>query len=390
MLDSSIWKVGLAVSLAMITATTIPYAIAVLAPLLVRELGLTTTEIGFFGSLTLLVATASTSRAGALVDRIGTRAMMAVLYVAYAVALMVLASANSLAGLLVGAVAAGLSMSVSNPVTNLTVTTRVKPERWGIVIGTKQAGGQLSNVLAGLALPTIAAAWGWRIALVSFCVLAPIGLLSALSLGPDTSRSGAQRAAVAPPVMTGTTRRAIRRLKFFGLATGSGMGAFLYFLPIYIVQEFAVTPSYAGAITATGAAVGTVARLLWGPAAGAFRSPQIALVLIAWSAATAMGLLALAGHIGIGLVWVAVVLLGASGLAFITPAMLAVLHLAGPESTGVESGRFMRSVYAGGVMSPLLFGWIIDLTSSYASAWGTSAVILALAAAVVTQRADSP
>lgn len=390
MLDPSVWKVSLAVSFATITATTIPYAIAVLAPILTVELGLTTTDIGFIGSLTLLVATATTSRAGVLVDGIGTRSMMAVLYVAYAAAVLVLASADSLAALLVGAVVAGLSMSVSIPVTNLTVTARVRPERWAIVIGTKQAGGQLSNVLVGIAVPTIATAWGWRTALASLFLLAPIGLLSILSLTPDAPRSARDRTSIAPGEMTGATRRAIRRLQFFGLAIGSGMGALLYFLPIYVVQQFTVTATYAGAVVATGAAVGTVARLLWGPAAGAFRDPQVALALIAWSAALAMGFLAFAGRVGIGLVWLAVVILGATGLAFITPAMLAILRLAGPGSTGAESGRFMRGVYAGGVISPLLFGWIIDMTRSYASAWGASAAVLALAAAIVTRRPHRP
>ncbi len=388
MVDSPIWKVGIAVSLAMITATTIPYAIAVLAPLLVLELGLTTTEIGVFGSLTLLVATAFASAAGKLVDNIGARTMMAVLHITYAVALLVLASAHSLVGLLIGAVAAGLSMSLSNPVTNLTVSSRIRPERWGIVIGTKQAGGQLSNVLAGLALPIIASIWGWRAALVSFCLLAPIGLLSTFSLTPDSRRPARGSATVVPVEMAESTRRAIRRLQIFGLATGSGMGAFLYFLPIYVVQEFAVTPAYAGTVAATGAAVGTIARFLWGPAAGAFRNPQFALTLISWCAASAMLFLALASQIGISIVWLAVILLGASGLAFVTPAMLAILHLAGPESTGVESGRFMRSVYAGGVISPLLFGWVIDVTNSYAIAWGLSTLLLVLAAAVATPRPD--
>lgn len=386
MLRSPIWKVSLAVSLAMITSTTIPYAVAVLAPLLVLELGLTTTEIGIFGSLTLLVATAFASGAGALVDSIGARAMMAVLHITYASALLILASASSLTGLLIGAVAAGLTMSLSNPVTNLTVSTRIRPERWGIVIGTKQAGGQLSNVLAGLALPIIAAAWGWRAALVSFCLLAPLGLLSTFSLTSDTRRSAHDRASVDPVEMARTTRQAIRRLQFFGLMTGSGMGAFLYFLPIYVVQEFAVTPAYAGAVAATGAAVGTVARFLWGPAAGAFRSPQTALALISWCAAIAMGFLALGSRVGVSIVWLAVVLLGASGLAFVTPAMLAILQLAGPESTGIESGRFMRSVYAGGVISPLLFGWIIEMTSSYTIAWSISTLILVFAALVATPR----
>lgn len=386
--DHSPLKVSLAVSLAMITATTVPYAIAVLAPILVLELGLTATEIGIFGSVTLLVATVLASAAGTVVDRIGARTMMAFLHITYVVSLLALAKAQSFAGLLVGAVAAGLAMSLSNPVTNQTVSSRIRPEHWGIVIGTKQAGGQLSNVLVGLGLPAITVMWGWRVALVSFCALAPIGLASTASLRPDRRPTDRRVAIDTPAPIADATRRAIRRLHFFGLVTGTGMGAFLYFLPIYVVEEFAATPALAGAVAATGAAVGTIARFLWGPAAGTFRDPQFALTLISWCAACAMGLLALAGSVGFALVWLAVVLLGGSGLAFVTPAMLAVMRLAGAESTGVASGRFMRTVYAGGMVGPLMFGWIIDMTDNYRLGWGFSTFLLVIAAIVATPRRD--
>ena len=62
--------------------------------------------------------------------------------------------------------------------------------------------------------------------------------------------------------------------------------------------------------------------------------------------------------------------------------MLAIIRVVGSDRAGHSSGAVMRGLYAGGVISPIVSGCLIDLTGSYASAWCLS--LAALGGAILT------
>lgn len=378
-------RIGATITLAMMVGTMLPYAVAVLAPLITRDLGISAADIGMFGTTTMLVATFAAPRAGLAVDRLGPRATINVLHGAFAVAAVTLAVSNGTAALLVGALVAGISLCLTNPVTNQVIVTQVRPGLRGVLTGIKQAGGQLSAMTAGLALPMLAGWWGWRTALLAFVVFAAAGIASTVTVPrlPRVPSSGAKPATAS---LSEGAERELRQLRLFGFLVAAGTGPMLYFLPLFVVDQFEASASLAGSTAAVGATIGTVARLSWGPITERLRRPVIALTIIGCASTVGMVLLAGATFVGLSLVWPAVVIIGASGLAFTTPAMLAIMRTVGPESTGAASGRFARSTYAGGVISPITFGWIIDATGSYRSAWIIAACLLAASAIVTLPR----
>lgn len=381
-------RTSLAAFLAMVSATMVPYAVAILTPDLIDEFELTATDIGLFGSVALLSAAVHAAAAGTLADRLREESMVRMLHLLYGGSVLVIATARSYGMILVGAVIAGMSLGLTNPATNRLITAKVATERWGLVTGIKQSGGQLSNVVAGLTLPVLILAAGWRVALLALAVIVPVGLLSTLRLPVPSNVPAPTEAGAADPeqVPTGSDAadRRLRRLRIVGLIAGSANGSVMYFLPLFVVVEFDTSVAVAGSITAAGAAAATASRFALGPVAARFADPTRPLAAILWLAVAAIVLLMLSPAVGLWLGWVASVLLGISALSFITPAMLAIMRLSPGRSTGLESGRFMRAVYTGGVVSPPIFGQLVDRFTDFRLGWTFSLILVAAAATLTT------
>src|SRR5207302_7706378 len=79
-------------------------------------------------------------------------------------------------GLVAGAAVFGISVAFGNPATNQLAARGVTPGRHGLVTGVKQSGVQIGAFLAGLVLPALAGAAGWRAALGGCALVGAVGL----------------------------------------------------------------------------------------------------------------------------------------------------------------------------------------------------------------------
>jgi MFS family permease len=366
----------------MAVSTFLMVVFGTLAPFFAGELGLSRAQVGALTTALYITGALLSPAAGPLVDRHGGRRLMYAIFAITAAALIGLAVAGSYAAMFSIALFGGLAVALGNPVTNLLIATHTTPARQGLVIGLKQSGVQLGIFLGGAALPTIAAAAGWRAAVLSAVVLPALGFAGlALAVPPDNRQGSHQtRGDGRAPVPV-----AVRWLAVYGLGMGLGVSAVGAYLPLYAVERLGVPSPTAGWLTAVMGAVGVAARVVWGHAAD--RSDiQASRQLAGLAAVSVTGplLLLAAQGVGVGLAWLGASVLGASAAAWNAVGMLAVVRGVPRAIAGRASGVVLLGFYFGFIVGPPLFGVLVDATGSYVPGWVYVAGMFTFAAGVAT------
>lgn len=360
-------KVGISLSLAMAMPPFVQYGVAVLAPFLVEDLGISRAQIGTLVSVSFTVALLSSSWLGRLADAVGGRIVIALLFVAGALSLALLGVAPTFPWLVVAVVAAGLSMGAANPATNQLVAAFIPVGQRGLLMGAKQSGVKLGQMLSAASLPSLASAVGWRTSLfIGSMGAAIVGALVLLAL-PGFDNRGVQ------------SRRARSRsslpsflpaLVTYGFLMGLPQGAFGAYLPLYAFENLGFTAAVGGAVAATVGLVGMMSRIAWGRAAERFESLSSPLVLIALGTGLSLVLTMMADFAGRSwIVWFAAVIFGATAPVWAVIAMLAVVSAVEGDSTGRSSGLVLSGLFAGFIIGPIAFGIAVDRSGSYALGW---------------------
>jgi MFS family permease len=181
------------------------------------------------------------------------------------------------------------------------VLLRHSPARHrNLIFSIKQAGVPVGGVLAGLALPPIAEAAGWRATLLFSCGVA---ILTTLAVQPLRARLDAERSTHQPlsfvsffgaqnlarPLRSLWSAPGLPRLAFVGACFAIGQGCWFAFLVTYLVAELKLSLTAAGLVFAVMQATGIFGRVLLGWASDRLGSGLLTLRAVAvTSAATSM------------------------------------------------------------------------------------------------------
>ena len=242
--------------MAMVVAAFPQYAFGVLGPFLVADLGLSRAELGALTTAMFVAAAGLSPVSGRIVDRIGGRRSMLMLFAATAAGLVLAAVARTYLMLLAATLVTGVGFALGNPATNHVLAFHVDPHRKGTLTGVKQSGVQAGAFLAGIALPGLADGVGWRGALLASLVLPVVGLVLAFVLVPPTAAASAARGAVVP--------RGVWWLAVYAAMMGAGVSAIGAYLPLYAVEAVGTSAAVGGALAALMGGAGVLARLGWG------------------------------------------------------------------------------------------------------------------------------
>jgi MFS family permease len=366
--------IGASSLLLMIAGTTWPFVVAVLAPVLRVELGLSATLLGVAYATYYLSGSLWSTVAGRIVDRAGFRAAAAVLLVVSVVQLLMLASARGPVLLLASGAVGGLGLALTNPATNSMIGALLEGRAARRVVGVKQTGVPLTAFFSGAVTPVAAAALGWRGAvLVTLAISAVATLLLAGVRGPGGPLGGVLThdapAASAPRRRFGIERYVLA----MGIITSSING----YLVLYVVDTFDGSVQRAGTLVATFAVSGAVGRITWASLGGGARTLPILRTL---GSVGTVGLVALT-LVGVEWgVWVAVVVLGLTIHAWQGLGMVAVIEADRTGTVGATSARVMRDFYVGFVIGAPVAGALIDRVG-FRAAWATMVVVALLAVA---------
>lgn len=156
------WVLASLMTLAMGMPMMVFYAIGVLGPQIIQDLDISREQLGWLTTSTFGLAALLSPWAGALVQRMGNRQGLFLLFLLVAMSFSLIAVLPGFWGVLTALLLCGLAQSLANPVTNQAIAQLVPAERKAGLVGIKQSGVQASALLAGLVLPTLAYKLGWR------------------------------------------------------------------------------------------------------------------------------------------------------------------------------------------------------------------------------------
>ncbi|MBT0962840.1 MFS transporter [Denitromonas iodatirespirans] len=219
------------------------FAFGLFVPPIRAELDLTPDLIGIIGALPLISFLLATLVAPFIADRLGARysAVLSGGFGAGGLALISLAfDALSLGA---GVFACGICTGLMMPALTAAMQAMVKRSLHGRVSAVMNAGTSIGVAVAVPAVLFLADAW--RLAYLSFAVLAGVGVVAAWTILPSVSRVTPTNAAPPPPISVLQWSR-LFRLSLFAFAMGFVSAAYWIFAPDLAVALGGLPPNATG------------------------------------------------------------------------------------------------------------------------------------------------
>ncbi|HEU0119066.1 MAG TPA: MFS transporter [Bryobacteraceae bacterium] len=377
----------------LVLSVTINYidrgALSVAAPIISKELDLTTAQMGLLLSAFFWTYATSQLIVGPLVDRYPVKWVYAIGYLVWSLATAAVGMLYSLPALLAARFVLGLGESVAYPACSKVIVQTFPEGRRGLANAMVDAGSKvgpgLSTLLGGLAV----AAWGWRgvfigIGFGSLFWLIP-WLMSAPSEDTDTGT------AVAAPGWSEMLSNRQVWVSSLGMFTYGYTNYFLLtWLPSYLIKE-------RGFSMEDMATLGSIPFWTMAAASLAAGAASDALIRGGRSASGVRKAFAASGLAlcGVGMLTAPMVPSATHSLLLITFASAAIglyssnvwaitQTLAGRPAAGRWTGFQNFFGNLGGVIAPLATGMIVSQTGSFLLAFWTAAAILALGVSAYT------
>jgi MFS family permease len=357
---------------ALATATFAISSIGVLAPKLAGTFELSRAGIGLVTSLIFLGAAVGSGPAGRLTDQNDPARVLCFAMTLLTGSIALLALAPNRAVLLVAAALAGLAYGGVNPPTNVVVAGQLA-RRLGFFLSLKQSGVPLGGLFAGIVLPPVALAYGWRVSVA----LAAVFCAVAAAATPLLRNAKTVELAERTPGRR-TTRRQIAALGAFGFVMAGSQWAFLTYLVLFLTQQFHFGLALAGLALALAQGLGASARLAWGWLSDASGRRLGVLLLMAGLQVIALELLA--AFPARALVWPLVGFAGLTVVGWNGAFYGLVAETAGPGYVGQVSGQTLVLIFAGSVVFPPLLGALVDSVNSWRPLWAICGGMVAVGA----------
>ena len=336
-----------------------------------HELGFGKARLGLAVSLCFAASAVAATPLGRLVERIGPGAGLRVsASLALTACLCMAFVASAWWHVALALVLCGVANATAQIATNLSLSDGVAPERQGVAFGAKQAAVPLASLGAGLALPVVALAAGWRAAFAAAALLATAAVVLRPPGAPGAIRGAGAAARPRTPVLALTAT-----VGLLGGAVGNSIPAFA----VDSAVSHGLLESTGAALLAAGSLAAVLVRVSTGwiadrRASAGYRE----LALLTAGGALAMAALALSGSSD-ALFVAATVAAFATGWGW--PGIIYYATVRSHRATpGAATGLVLSAVYVGNVIGPVTVGFIAE-HASYADAWALCAVVLCVATA---------
>jgi len=377
------------------TAYIVVYAyrlsIGPLAPFIKEDLYLTSTQVGSIMSAAAFGYMVGMFPAGWASDRIGVRWILAFGELVGGISMLAMFLAPSYSSSLVIMAIAGFGGGCLMPATTKGVMVWFPVNERATVMGLKQTSVNIGGILSAMILPGMALALGWHFAFLLLGILAiVIGTISFILYkeppvpvlpGPESNVILTED--IVPPVnksmLTILRSRDMWFLAIAGLTLLIVEFGVTAHLVLYLTEEILILPVTAGFILAFTNAGGIL-----GKPGGGFLSDRVfgsrRIVFMLWGGISGVMCLLVAIW-GPALSWAlypVLFILGVTSIGWGGLHLTLIGELAGKELVGTASGTVMLITAAGGVIGPILFGYIVDVTNSYQPAWMFCAIMSAI------------
>lgn len=310
---------------------------------------------------------------GKLVERLGIPVSLMLGSLLSAAGLGIGAAAPSTHWLLVAMTAGGAANAISQPAVNASLSRRIPAGNLGLAIGIKQSAIPAATLLAGLAVPTVAALLGWRATFATAGIMAFAGALMARRMSDDVGSGNGRRRIRTRDLPELRSLVILSLAGVLGASASTSLGAFF----VDAAVEGGIAEGSAGLFFAGASMLGVTSRVLlgWHADRRPHGSPygRIAALL----AAGAPGYLLLATGVAMPYVIGGLIAYGAGW------AWTGLFHFAAvsqnPTTPAAATGVIQAGNSLGAGAGPLVLGWVAE-TWSYQAAWLAAAALSAAAA----------
>jgi MFS transporter, FSR family, fosmidomycin resistance protein len=333
-----------------------------LFPFLKTQLGIGFVELGFALTVANIVSVAAQLPVGFLVDRFGSRLMLVLGLLVSTIAFIGLGLSPTYPHLLLSMAAVGLSSSVFHPADYAILSALIPSARVGRAFSIHTCAGFVGNAIAPVTLLPIAAAFGLNVAFFVVGGLAFAAVLPLIAISGIDNRSPADRAKenAAPKLglIAILTPTMVFLMGFFALLSLSGSG----------ISNFSVVALHGAFDTPLATASLALTVYLSMQALGVLAGGVIAdktrrhAEVAAVGYAVNAGIVLAIGTLGLGTVPL-LTAMGAAGLlgGLIMPSRDMLVRAAAPVGAiGRAFGVVTMGLNLGGMVGPLLFGFIMD------------------------------
>ena len=366
------------------------FVLPMLFPFLKAQLGVGYIELGFALTVFGLVSGLTQAPIGYLADHIGARKVLLIGLSLGGCALIMLGLHLSYPWLIASAALLGLANSVYHPCDYAILSAHMDEARMGRAFSIHTFAGFLGGAVAPAIIAALVATAGGLGALIVAGAVGPLVALVLLIVGiPDASAADRHVDGVAPPRQSVVTPALIVLTIFFMLLglSNAGIGNFGV---VALMSGYDV--SFQAANLALTAFLGASAIGVLAGGVLADRTRRHAQVAAACFAINAAIMLAIATTTLPSLLLTALLAIAGFLGGVITPSRdMLVRNAAPPGAAGRAFGIVSTGFNFSGILSPLLYGWIMDQNLPH-WVFGASVVFMVLTVllALVTDRKPQP
>jgi sugar phosphate permease len=346
-----------------------------LAPFLIDSFSITHTQLGLFTTIVFLPSLLFSVFAGWLTDRIGIRLLLSIPPGAMGLSYIVFSYSTALSQAYVIVFLIGFSYGLINPTTIKSLRLWFPSNIRGTVISIKQAGVTLGGAAGAIILPSLSLVFGWRKGVSIAGLVLIIGAIISYVFYRDPPR-------VMPPSRAEALHfsqlwdviknRDLLLLSLLCAAFAAIQHAVSTYLVIYLVEVRSLSVIEAGKNLLAVNIAGTIGRIVWGLISDKLFYGQRRPVLMI------IGIIIALLSFSIGILgtsmpdWLSHVVFfllgftthGWHGVYFAAASEMVDDHLI---ASGI--GWSLALTYISTVISPPLFGFIVEITLSYTMAW---------------------
>lgn len=359
-------------------------AIAIAAPLLKPELGLTATEFGLAVSAFFWIYAPVQYVIGWACDRWCVYRLLAGGIALWAVSTMLMGLAGSLAALVVLRLLLGLGESITFPGASKVIARHVEPSSRGMANSVLAMGIALGPVVGTLAGGLIVASQGWRPMFVLFGALTLLWVIPWLAVARRLPSFSDRSAEGRVPV-----GRLLRRWPLWSMGIAHFCATYsLYFvvtwLPLYLVQSRGLTIQHMTYLATLGFLAQAVSAFVigWGSdhwtRSGRDEGRCRRWIMVAGGLVSAIGVVGLMGARSSESIALWLMVVGAASATGGVNLYAVAQIFAGPRASGSFIGIQNATGNLSGIIMPVVTGAIIDATGVYDNGFLLTACIALL------------
>jgi MFS transporter, ACS family, hexuronate transporter len=366
------WIVLTLVSVALFLPSLVLFSIGALAPALRDSLSLSRQEIGFLAAIFSLSAAFFAIPSGWVADRLKIRTLLAAVQAIGGMALAVVPVLHGYYEFCAIMFLSGMTYTAILVMTSKAIADWFSFGRRAMAMGIRGMALSAAGAVAGVALPPLAIAIGWR---PSYAL---IGCLMLLSAGGNLlfyrNRLPQANAVVMASSGAGSVWRNadLWRLAFAGFCFGGVQFSFTTYLILFLHERWGFSGIVAGSFLAQAQLAAILSRVPYGWIVDRWFGGHCKPLFSAISVAGLLALLALllvefsGASVVVGAI---VIIFGLSGLSFMALYQTLAVEIGGRRFAGRSSGIAATCLQMGNVVLAPIFGALADLTRSYSASW---------------------